>query len=98
MTLDDVHAQLDTLLADEGPVDVEALEAISRAVQTTAQPRTRAERDALVPKLEALQQRTRSELAAVGTALRDIGSSRRALRGYGHMKSTKKSQSADRRA
>lgn len=98
MTLPALMAFLQEQLDRDTPIDTGALVDAVRCVRTTATPTTRGEATALQDLLQALQARTRGELVQLGDALRDIGTSRKALRGYGHMRSSRTSQSTDKHA
>ena len=92
-----LQARADALLGAEGELDLEALAALCRTVRQDS-PDSPDARDRLLTTMQALQDRARDELKSIGEALRSVRKGRRALKGYGHLRSTKTSQQADRLA
>ncbi len=90
-------ADVQALLAREAPLDPSEVERLLAAIRQ-GPPASPAQRDALLPLLEELTARARTELKDVGKALRKLSSSRRALSAYGHLKSTRDAQHTNKLA
>jgi len=82
-------------MLDDPEVDPERVVEVARRARRSP-PEDPEEGRRLLDALQHLTHRARTRLKAISSELRKAGSSRRALRGYGHLKSTHTGQRANR--
>ena len=83
------------LLEQDEPIAPEAVAELSARVRRSP-PRTPEERDELLVVMRAVLSQSRDQLKSIGLQLRKLKVGRKALRGYGHLKSARRAQSANR--
>lgn len=80
------------MLRDEGEPDFAAIQALADRIREEGPALSRADGQSLLGVVQQLEHKTREHVARTKGELRRVGNKRRALRGYGHLRSARKGQ------